>query len=455
MTGTTPTQSPPGTVPGGFLAADFAIGDDRASPGLPEGIWRDGFIETLIVAYRAELRPADQAALRFYAQHTRPQDWSEPGRGPICYVGQLNTAEQLHLDRKSIYKAERTLERLGLIEKTALANGHRRGPRGTRIEAAPLGICFAPAIACYPEIAARAETIETEREALIAWRYRVSGLRTRLRIGLRDAPRVDPAIDAIMAAFTDMPSQIARIGCIDALAELEEQFQALLDELGEHLDRLRRTERAPSEPVPGSFESRKNPHKRGSKSPHHIYSTTNPPPVICTPEGDWRTGAHAPDTDFPERATAGERLWKKPDARSGPDKPFMRADGEGRAPVNWTVGQLLAAAGNDFRFCLQIHQPNAAALRPGDFVEAASDLAAALGINRSAWIEACHVLGRFEAALAVLILDRNRLHPMTPVHSPGGALRGMIAKARAGDLNLDASLFGILRRSSEDEGRPH
>lgn len=36
----------------------------------------------------------------------------------------------------------------------------------------------------------------------------------------------------------------------------------------------------------------------------------------------------------------------------------------------------------------------------------------------------------------------------TQLDSPGAALRGMTAKARKGELNLDASVFAILRRTT-------
>jgi replication initiation protein RepC len=64
-------------------------------------------------------------------------------------------------------------------------------------------------------------------------------------------------------------------------------------------------------------------------------------------------------------------------------------------------------------------------------------------------------MGRFDAALAVLVLDRNRSHPVNPVRSPGGALRAMTDRARSGDLNIDASIFAILRRSDIDADRPN
>lgn len=55
-------------------------------------------------------------------------------------------------------------------------------------------------------------------------------------------------------------------------------------------------------------------------------------------------------------------------------------------------------------------------------------------------------MGDTTADIAVLIIDRNRAHLIIPVVKPGGVLRGMTAKAKAGDLNLHRSLYGVLSR---------
>lgn len=102
----------------------------RMSPGLPEGLWRDQFLEIVIEALTGALTPTAEKVLRFYARHTRPADWSERGEGPVCFVAQKSAAERMGMDRKSVYNAERALERLGLIRKDALENGHRRSPAG-------------------------------------------------------------------------------------------------------------------------------------------------------------------------------------------------------------------------------------------------------------------------------------------------------------------------------------
>jgi len=72
-----------------------------------------------------------------------------------------------------------------------------------------------------------------------------------------------------------------------------------------------------------------------------------------------------------------------------------------------------------------------------------------LAVSAHAWHRALKVLGPSEAALALIVLDRNRDHPTRPVRSVGGALIGMVRRAEAGTFNLAPSVFGILSRSDE------
>ncbi|MBF0252058.1 MAG: hypothetical protein HQL35_15680 [Alphaproteobacteria bacterium] len=90
--------------------------------------------------------------------------------------------------------------------------------------------------------------------------------------------------------------------------------------------------------------------------------------------------------------------------------------------------------------------PGAAGDKYQDLNIAAARRCHELKIGRQAWIKACNVMGETAAAVAVVIIDRNRTHPLIPVVNPGGVLRGMTDKALKGDLNLHRSLFAILKR---------
>ena len=83
----------------------------------------------------------------------------------------------------------------------------------------------------------------------------------------------------------------------------------------------------------------------------------------------------------------------------------------------------------------------------GDWQDAVPQVLHHLGINVSAWHDACDAMGPPLAFLSLIIIDRNRFHPKSPVESPGGALRAFAAKAREGGLNLAGSVEGIRVRT--------
>jgi replication initiation protein RepC len=67
-----------------------------------------------------------------------------------------------------------------------------------------------------------------------------------------------------------------------------------------------------------------------------------------------------------------------------------------------------------------------------DIVEAANGLRQQLGISRPAWIDACQAMGRYQAATAIAVIAAKG----ETIRSPGGYLRGMIGRARDGELHL-------------------
>ena len=73
-----------------------------------------------------------------------------------------------------------------------------------------------------------------------------------------------------------------------------------------------------------------------------------------------------------------------------------------------------------------------------------------MGINQSAYDEALEVMDDMAVALCILIIDRNRFHPVTPILKPGGFLRGMTRRQKAGSLNIVGSLIGLSERQKQE-----
>ncbi|MBV8399450.1 MAG: hypothetical protein JOZ17_12030 [Acetobacteraceae bacterium] len=89
-----------------------------------------------------------------------------------------------------------------------------------------------------------------------------------------------------------------------------------------------------------------------------------------------------------------------------------------------------------------------------DIVDAADWLRGEMGISRPLWGEACQAMGWECAAVAVaLVSARPAEHFRT---SPGGYFHGMVAKAKAGELNLVRTIWGLrqAKAAKERAGRP-
>ena len=83
-----------------------------------------------------------------------------------------------------------------------------------------------------------------------------------------------------------------------------------------------------------------------------------------------------------------------------------------------------------------------------DIIDAADWLRHDLGVSKPLWGAACLAMGRELAAVALAIVStKDEEHFRT---SPGGYFHGMVAKARAGELHLERTVWA-LRRASEPE----
>ena len=78
-----------------------------------------------------------------------------------------------------------------------------------------------------------------------------------------------------------------------------------------------------------------------------------------------------------------------------------------------------------------------------EVVDAADWLRHDLDVSKPLWGEACLAMGREQAAIALAVVSTK-----DPAHfrtTPGGYFHGMVAKAKAGELNLDRTLWAIRR----------
>jgi hypothetical protein len=86
-----------------------------------------------------------------------------------------------------------------------------------------------------------------------------------------------------------------------------------------------------------------------------------------------------------------------------------------------------------------------------EVVDAADWLRHDLDVSKPLWGEACLAMGRVQAAIALaMVSTKDPAHFRT---TPGGYFHGMVAKAKAGELHLDRTLWAM-RRAAEPTPRP-
>ena len=83
-----------------------------------------------------------------------------------------------------------------------------------------------------------------------------------------------------------------------------------------------------------------------------------------------------------------------------------------------------------------------------EIIDAADWLRHDLDVSKPLWGDACLAMGRELAAVALAIVSTKEAEHFRT--SPGGYFHGMVAKARAGDLHLERTVWA-LRRASQPE----
>jgi replication initiation protein RepC len=91
-----------------------------------------------------------------------------------------------------------------------------------------------------------------------------------------------------------------------------------------------------------------------------------------------------------------------------------------------------------------------------EIIDAADWLCGEMGVSKSLWREACLAMGREQAAIAIAIVSTK---PAAHIRStPGGYFNGMVQKAKAGDLNLGRTVWGLRQAAASkprrDQPRP-
>jgi len=399
----------------GLLRADRSA---ERFAGLPEGVKVAG---QLLAAFKDAaphlgISPRLVHAVDWLFRFAQPQDWEEGAR-PIVWPSARMQQESLGLSPTQAKTINRRLIELGLVSMKDSPNGKRYGkrdPKGRIVEA--YGFDLSPIAARYAEFRrlgeeGRAERVamgRLRRRATVARKAIVQILETAAEYGFtgeewtvlsRDCRAIGAALKAVER------SDEMEVGVV-SLERRQVQARARLEVLLETVD---------SDP--------KGPENRPHYNNYKPTLDPNEDTVIAAKDcsGDLGEGGSLP-------------------------KPSERRERSDRGMVHGIAADELAKLAPKLKPYLRRPNPTWP-----DIVDAAEWLRHDLGVSKPLWGDACLVMGRDLAAVALAIVSTK-----DPAHftgSPGGYFHGMVAKARAGELHLERTVWAMRRASKPEPGR--
>jgi len=385
------------------LSEDFA--------GLPAGTDRYDLLLLVKKAGRAAgFTPRMIQLLDYYFAFTRDSDW-ERGSRPVVYQSLAKTALDLSVTERQVQRLEQALFEAGVLTWNDSGNHRRHGQRCAKTGRIlyAYGVDLSPLAALKGELEAKLQEKTLRDQAWLETKRQVSARRRQVCALLAEAEAgaERPAwLCEAAGRYEALAVPIRTYMGLTNLRELLAQTQALLSWLSEKAS------------------------PQGDSTVVHYHSFTQ--------ESEESVGAAK---GFQESVAAPSEtsVWHRGNPNQG-----EAGQGEfGTGLQHLTPKQAHNAASERFRAHVPMHP------RPvnwSDLVEAAYRLKPELRISQGNWGEACQTLGRHGAAVCLLLTDQAMLRPDDPVRQPGAYFRAMVNRAHTGELNLQGSVFGILKR---------
>ena len=398
----------------GLLHADRTA---ESFAGLPDGVTMHG---QLLAAFKAAaprlgLSPRLVHAVDWLFRFTQPQDWGRGGR-PIVWPSASMQQEALGLSATRVKAINRALIEAGLITMKDSPNGKRYGrrdPRGTIVEA--YGFDLSPIAARHAEFVRLAEEAREERELMGRLRRRATIARKGIAQILETAAEHGFHGEEWLRLARDTQ------GLARALRGHDRPETMALG-----VESLERRQTAARERLEGLLQTVDSAPLGAENGPHQsTYKAT------LDPEQD-TVIAHEQCS-----APAGQAVSSSP-------APVRREPAEKGRVLKLHPDELVRLAP---RLRLYLRRPNPTW---PEVVDAADWLRHDLDVSKPLWGEACLAMGREQAAIALAVVSTK-----DPAHfrtTAGGYFHGMVAKAKAGALNLDRTLWAM-RRATEPKPR--
>jgi replication initiation protein RepC len=371
------------------------------------------------------LSPRVVHAIDWLFTFTQPQDWCEGSR-PIVWPSAELQRVTLNLGPTQAKALNRHLTELGLVTMKDSPNGKRYGRRdrqGRIIEA--YGFDLSPLFTRMAEFQAVAEEGRALRERMRHLRRRTTIARNALLQILETAEEQgfsDATWQALEAEARALASSLKNV---ERVEEMEFGVLSLERRQREARERLENQLAAAVKPVPETVNS----DPKGPENRPHILNYKITDSIIKK------------DVVASEGSKSGEaEAGPEP---SSPDQPTEKQEGQGGQPARTDKGTVLRIKTDELVRLAPRLKPYLRSSSPAwpEIVDAADWLRRDLGISKPLWADACLVMGREKAAIAVAIVSAKPTEHFTV--SPGGYFSGMVARAKAGNLNLARTVWGM------------
>jgi replication initiation protein RepC len=347
-------------------------------------------------------------------KQTQGQDWEEGSR-PIAWPSARRQAEFLGLSLGRVKALNRALFEAGVFVIRDNEQGKRYGRRDTAgriIEA--YGFDLSPLAVRFDEFIRVAAEARVERDRMKALRRRVTLARRAIRqagetlAGLGPTPEAWPRLQAETADLVAAAKGVERS---DELAQLVAALERRKVEAEQWL-------KDTAKPV-----------------------ETDPEGLVCEPHITSTNLTQNPsDTVIArEESSRAERAERKSQAAPPPLPSASVGSATPASPeklLRLKAAQLLDLAPCLGRYVLTEN----ASWR--EIVDAAGSwLRPELGVSPSLWGEACRIMGREYAAIALALVSTKDKGHFTS--SAGGYFAGMVRKAELGELHLERTLWAL------------
>jgi len=372
---------------------------------------------------------------------TQPQDWTAGGK-PIVWPSAELQQKALGIGVTQAKSLNRHLVEIGLVTMRDSPNGKRYGKRdaqGRVVEA--YGFDLSPLASRLEEFQAVALRSREERERQRHLRRRATIARRGLDQVLETAGELGLA-DAVWQQFVQEGRALARsLRQVERLDEMELGVASLERRHKEALERLQTaTSRASETPSEAVDSDPKGPENR----PHQYNYKQNPNPIQ--------------DTVMASKECKASIEVIAPPPPSMPTEKPKEAHGARAAKSGRTdAGSVLRITTDELVRLAPRLKPYLATPSPAwpDIVEAADWLRHDLGVSKPLWGEACLAMGREQAAIALAIVSAKPEGHFTS--TPGGYFNGMVARAKAGTLNLSRTVWALreAKWGKPDQRRAH